>query len=290
MGRLQRPHGADMTQAGDRSREVARGGESRPARCSQLINRGTARGGEGVSAGLAASGDGCPVPPTGTETSYGWDRQVKLAMPVISEALGPMETGQEDWEPLAVAAALAGVTLVCGAELCRPGPQPDARGKIVHWPGIDRAVRAYNTHQGDYGELLVQVSIDDARRGAAEYLIEKHGLESLELRWGRGANRIGGEAAIASLDRALELNRCGQTVTPNPTADAVQAAFRRGALKQFGRHGRLGLIDEEGFLAECDRLRGLGFQRIALKAELYELRELALAMTWAGQARIDLLS
>ncbi|MDD4788206.1 MAG: hypothetical protein PHO07_13615 [Pirellulales bacterium] len=290
MGRLQRPHGADMTQAGDRSREVARGGESRPARCSQLINRGTARGGEGVSAGLAASGDGCPVPPTGTETSYGWDRQVKLAMPVISEALGPMETGQEDWEPLAVAAALAGVTLVCGAELCRPGPQPDARGKIVHWPGIDRAVRAYNTHQGDYGELLVQVSIDDARRGAAEYLIEKHGLESLELRWGRGANRIGGEAAIASLDRALELNRCGQTVTPNPTADAVQAAFRRGALKQFGRHGRLGLIDEEGFLAECDRLRGLGFQRIALKAEIYELRELALAMTWAGQARIDLLS
>lgn len=291
MGSLQQTIGADMTQAGCRSRDAAAGGgEGRPV-ASHLETQGSGLG-KGRPAGLDSSGDACSVVSASTETFYGWDRKVKLAMPIITEALGPVETAQEDWESLAAGAALAGVTLVCGEDLCRPGPglQWDARGKIARWPGMDQRIHAYNRRQGDYGELLVQMSIDGARLGLAEYLIEKHHLESLELKWGQGVNPIGGEIKIDSLDRVVELKRRGQTVIPNPSDRAVQAAFRSGALREFERHSRLGLVDEEGFLAECDRLRGLGFKRIALKAEVYELRELALAMTWSSQARIDLLS
>lgn len=292
MGSLQQTIGADMTQAGCHSHDAtASGGEGRPV-ASHLKTQGSSLRGEGMPAGLDSSGDACPVLSASTETSYGWDRKVKLAMPIITEALGPVETPQEDWESLAAGAALAGVTLVCGEDVCRPGPGPqwDARGKIAHWPGMDQRIHAYNRHQGDYGELLVQMSIDGARLGLAEYLIEKHHLESLELKWGQGVNRIGSETEIGSLGWALELIRRGHSVIPNPSDCAVRAAFRSGALTEFERHCRLGLIDEEGFLAECDRLRGLGFKRIALKAEVYELRELALAMTWSSQARIDLLS
>ena len=70
----------------------------------------------------------------------------------------------------------------------------------------------------------------------------------------------------------------------------VQAAFHDGALKQFERHSRLGFIDEEGFLAECQRLRDLGYKRITLKTGAYGLRELAMALKWGSDAQIDLLT
>jgi hypothetical protein len=52
-------------------------------------------------------------------------------------------------------------------------------------------------------------------------------------------------------------------VTPDPSNPVAQAAFKEGALKQLDRHSRPGFIDEERFLAECARLRGLGFKHYA---------------------------
>jgi glutamate synthase domain-containing protein 2 len=49
-------------------------------------------------------------------------------------------------------------------------------------------------------------------------------------------------------------------------------------------------VDREGFMAECERLRKLGYKRITLKTGAYGLRELAMAIKWSSQARIDLLT
>jgi glutamate synthase domain-containing protein 2 len=70
----------------------------------------------------------------------------------------------------------------------------------------------------------------------------------------------------------------------------TQAAYKDGALKEFERHSRLGFINEEGFHAEIKRLRGLGFKRITLKTGAYSLRELAMAIKWGADAKIDLLT
>jgi len=43
-------------------------------------------------------------------------------------------------------------------------------------------------------------------------------------------------------------------------------------------------------MAECERLRGLGFKRITLKTGAYPLRELAMAIKWSSKAKIDLLT
>ena len=82
----------------------------------------------------------------------------------------------------------------------------------------------------------------------------------------------------------------GYIVTPDPSNPVTQAAYKDGALKQFERHSRLGFIDEEGFLAECQRLRGLGYKRITLKTGADGLRELAMALKWSSKAKIDLLT
>jgi glutamate synthase domain-containing protein 2 len=88
----------------------------------------------------------------------------------------------------------------------------------------------------------------------------------------------------------LELQKRGYIVTPDPSDPITQAAFKDGAIKEFERHSRLGFIDEDGFYAEVQRLRDLGFKRITLKTGAYGLRELAMAIKWGSKAKIDLLT
>ena len=120
--------------------------------------------------------------------------------------------------------------------------------------------------------------------------IKSMDLETIELKWGQGAKCIGGEIKVNSLERALELQKRGYIVTPDPSNPVNQAAFKAGAIKEFERHSRLGFIDEEGFYAEVQRLRNLGFKRITLKTGAYGLRELAMAIKWSSKAKIDLLT
>jgi glutamate synthase domain-containing protein 2 len=134
------------------------------------------------------------------------------------------------------------------------------------------------------------MNVEDTRLGVAEYVHKKHGLETIELKWGQGAKCIGGEIKVNSLDRALELQKRGYLITPDPSNPVNQAAFESGAIKEFERHSRLGFIDEKGFYAEVRRLRDIGFKRITLKTGAYGLRELAMAIKWGSKAKIDLLT
>ena len=103
---------------------------------------------------------------------------------------------------------------------------------------------------------------------------------------GTGRKCIGGEIKVNSLERALELQKRGYIITPDPSSPISQAAYKDGLIKEFERHSRLGFIDEQGFYAEVKRLRKLGFKRITLKTGAYGLRELAMAIKWGSKARL----
>ena len=153
-----------------------------------------------------------------------------------------------------------------------------------------RRIEAYRRFHEGYGDIHVQLNVEDTRMGVAEYVIEKLGVKTIELKWGQGAKSIGGEIKVSSLERALELQRRGYIVTPDPSLPANQEAFRKGAIKAFERHSRLGFIDEEGFYKEVERLRRLGAERITLKTGAYSMVELAKALKWSSRARIDLVT
>lgn len=57
---------------------------------------------------------------------------------------------------------------------------------------MDRRIETYRRFYEGYGELLVQMSVEDTGLGVAEYILEKHRLESIELKWGQGAKSTGG--------------------------------------------------------------------------------------------------
>jgi len=263
-----------------------------PVDYSHLNIQGYAMGARGLPDGVVGDPDTAIFPAVNTETEYGWKIKVKMRVPVFTGALGSTEIARKNCEHFAVGAAISGITLVCGENVCGTDPalELDANGKIKNAPDMDRRIEVYRRFYEGYGELLVQMNVEDTRLGVAEYVSKKHGLKTIELKWGQGAKCIGGEIKVNTLDRALELQRRGYIVTPDPSLKASQEAFRTGAIKEFERHSRLGFVSEEGFLAEVERLRKLGFTRITLKTGAYSMRELAMAIKYSSMAEIDLLT
>lgn len=273
--------------------EITAGGDKDyPVDYSHLNIQGYAMGAEGLPPGVKGDPDTATFPGVNTETQYGWDRKVKMKVPVFTGALGSTEIARKNWEHFAVGAALSGVTLVCGENVCGIDPklERDSKGKVTSAPDMDRRIEVYKRYHQGYGEILVQMNVEDTRLGVAEYVSKKHGLDTIELKWGQGAKCIGGEIKVNSLERAIELQKRGYIVTPDPSDPVNQAAFKDGAIKEFERHSRLGFIDEDGFYKEVARLRKLGFKRITLKTGSYGLRELAMAIRWGARAKIDLLT
>ena len=273
--------------------EITAGGDKDyPVDYSHLNIQGYALGANGLPSGVAGNPDTATFPSVNTETEYGWDIKVKMKVPIFTGALGSTEIARVNWEHFAVGAAISGVTLVCGENVCGIDPrlELDAKGKVTSAPDMDRRIETYRRYHQGYGEILVQMNVEDTRLGVAEYISKKHGLETIELKWGQGAKCIGGEIKVNSLERALELQKRGYIVTPDPSNSIVQEAFKDGAIKEFERHSRLGFIDEEGFYAEVQRLRDLGFKRVTLKTGAYGLRETAMAIKWGAKAKIDLLT
>jgi glutamate synthase domain-containing protein 2 len=242
--------------------------------------------------GMAADPDQATFPAVDTGTEFGVQNKVKMKVPIFTGALGSTDIARINWEHFAIGAAISGISLVCGENVCGIDPQLafGSHGKVSKSPEMDRRVKSYRRFHEGYGDILVQMNVEDTRNGVAEYVIENLGVETIELKWGQGAKCIGGEIKVNSLSRALELKKRGYIVTPDPEDPAHQASFKAGPLKQFERHSRLGFIDQEAFMREVERIRGLGAKRITLKTGAYPMRELAMAIRWSSDAGIDLLT
>jgi glutamate synthase domain-containing protein 2 len=263
-----------------------------PVDYSHLNIQGYAVGAKGLPKGVKPSPDTAQFPLVNTETAYGWTKKVKMKLPIFTGALGSTEIARKNWEHFAVGAAISGITCVCGENVCGIDPRLERtkEGKVKESPDMDRRIETYKRFHEGYGEILIQMNVEDTRLGVAEYVLDRHGLDTIELKWGQGAKCIGGEIKVEGLERALELKKRGYIVLPDPTLPEIQAASKSGAIKEFERHSRLGFVTHEGFLKEVARLRKLGFKRVTLKTGAYSMVELAMAIRWCAEAKIDLLT
>jgi glutamate synthase domain-containing protein 2 len=242
--------------------------------------------------GIEADPDHAVFPKVSTETWYGATEKIKMKIPMFTGALGSTDIARNNWEHFAVGAALAGISLVCGENVCGVDPQLkiNKNGKVIESPDMRRRVEEYRKYHKGYGDIMVQMNVEDTRLGVAEYVIDKLGVDTIELKWGQGAKCIGGEIKVNSIERAMELHRRGYIVTPDPEKKSNQKAFKDGAIKEFERHSRIGFLDQEAFMTEVDRVRKLGAKRVTLKTGAYPMRELAMAIRWSSDAKIDLLT
>jgi glutamate synthase domain-containing protein 2 len=263
-----------------------------PVDYSHLSIQGYAVGAQGLPKGVKPGPDTALFPEVNTQTEYGWKKKVKMSLPIFTGALGSTEIARKNWEHFSAGAAISGITMVCGENVCGidPGLELDSKGLVKKSPEMDRRVETYRRYQEGFGEILVQMNVEDTRLGVAEYVINKHKLDTIELKWGQGAKNIGGEIKVNTLERALELKKRGYIVLPDPALPEIKAAYKDGAIKEFERHSRLGFVTKEAFLNEVARLRKLGFKRVTLKTGAYSAVELAMAIRYGAEAEIDLLT
>jgi len=263
-----------------------------PVDYSHLNIQGYAVGAKGLPGEVEPGPDTAVFPNVDTETEYGGEKKVRMRIPIFTGALGSTEIARRNWEHFAIGAAISGITLVCGENVCGIDPELelDSNGKIKNSPEMDRRIQIYRRFHEGYGEILVQMNVEDTRFGVAEYVLQKHNLDTIELKWGQGAKSIGGEIKIKELERAIELKKRGYIVLPDPTLPEVQRAYKEGEIREFERHSRLGFVTRESFLKEIDRLRKIGFKRITLKTGAYSQAELAMALRYGAEAKLDLIT
>ena len=226
-----------------------------PVDFSHFNIQGTAVG----AVGIEADSDKATFPAVDTTTAVGADGSIKMDFPVFTGAVGSTDIARINWEDVAIGAAISGVLVVAGENIC--GMDNDAefkRGKISKSPEMERRINAFRKWNSGAGGIIIQANVEDTRLGVPEYVIEKLGIEIFELKWGQGAKDIGGEVNVHSLDKALELKKRGYIVLPDPAGEAVQEAFKAGGFKAFERHSRLGMVEEEAFHNSVKHLRSVG--------------------------------
>ncbi|MBC7257276.1 MAG: FMN-binding glutamate synthase family protein, partial [Chloroflexi bacterium] len=201
MGNLARPNSNDITQTTNRSRDVvpgsgictrcidgctgnceifkttfrgrevlypspfgtitAGGDKDYPVDFSHFNIQGYALGAYGLPEDVEPSPDNTLFTMVNTELEIGREHREKLRMPIISGALGSTEIARANWEHFAVGAAISGVVLTCGENVCGidPGLQLNDKGKIVESPELRRRVEIYRRWYEGYGDIHVQMNV-----------------------------------------------------------------------------------------------------------------------------------
>lgn len=259
-----------------------------PVDYSHFSIMGTAVGAHGIE----ADPDKAIFPAVDITTVLGADKELKLRLPVVIAAMGSTNVAANNWEHLAAGAAVCGLGIVIGENVCAMDPNAEIKdGHIVHSPAMEARIRAFTDwYNGKEGFIAVQANVEDTRLGVQEYCMERFGIEAVELKWGQGAKDIGGEVKLDSLERALQLKSRGYIVLPDPEDPAVQEAFKAGAFSEFERHSRIGMVDYESFMERVEQLRRAGAKYVFLKTGAYRPADLARAVKYASDARLDLLT
>ena len=237
-----------------------------PYDLSHFSIMGTAVGAYGVE----ADSDKATFEKVSVETRIGKDKSIKLKVPFVVPGMGSTNVAKQNWHGLAVGTAISGAILTVGENVAAMDEGSEIKnGRVLRSPDMEMRVKHYKDWADGYGAVVIQANVEDTRLGIQEYAIEKLGVEAVELKWGQGAKDIGGEVKIKSLKKAQELKRRGYIVLPDPEDPNVIAAFEKGSFKEFERHSRLGMVEEESFMKRVEELRKLGAKRVFLKTGAY---------------------
>jgi len=259
-----------------------------PADYSHLNIMGTCVGAYGIE----CSSEKAIFPAVNLEVRIGHDNGIKFRYPWLISGIGSTDIAKNNWEGLAIGSALAGTGLTIGENVA--GMDTEAvieKGRVKSTVDLKCRVKLYQEHQRDgYGAIIVQANLEDTMLGVQEYALRELGIACVELKWGQGAKDIGGEVKIRDLAKAQLLHKRGYIVLPDPTAEGVIEAFRKGSFKEFERHSRVGMVTEESFAKRVEELRKAGAKYVFLKTGAYRPADLARALKYCSKYKLDLLT
>lgn len=241
--------------------------------------------------GIKADSDHAIFPNVHLEVRLGHDKKIKLRYPILGGGQGSTDVAKINWDGIAIGAAITGTVVTVGENVV--GMDQEAvieKGKVIKAPELERRVKAFKDWQDEgYGAVVVQSNVEDTTLGVLEFAIEKLGIDIVELKWGQGAKDIGGEVKIRDLKKAQMLKKRGYVVLPDPEDPDVINSFQK-TFDEFERHSRVGMVDEESFFKRVKELRKCGAKYVFLKTGAYRPADLARAIKFSSEAKIDVLT
>jgi len=259
-----------------------------PVDLSHFNIMGTAVGAKGIE----EDSDKAIFPNVNLERRIGRDKKIKFRVPWIIPGLGSTNVAKNNWDGLAIGAAISGFPLTIGENVTAMDPDSKiVNNKVKSAPDLEWRIKLYKQWQQEgYGDIIVQANVEDTRLGVQEYAISELGVETVELKWGQGAKDIGGEVKIKDLTKAQLLKKRGYVVLPDPLDPTVIEAYKKGSFREFERHSRVGMVNEKDFLKRVKELRDYGAKHVFLKTGAYRPADLARAVKYSSKAEIDLLT
>ena len=238
------------------------------------------------AAGIDVDSDVALFPNVKLETTVGG---IPLKLPVLIGAYGSTEVGRVNWVGLANGAAISGIIITVGENVCGMDTKSVIKGgKVVHSPELKRRIDEFRKFWDEkYGDVAVQTNIEDQRLGVDIYALSKLEVNIIERKWGQGAKAIGGEVRIRNIEKAHLLKKRGYIVIPDPDDKNVQEAYKAGTFQSFERHSRVGMPTKRGFVEDIEWLRDQGAKYISLKTGAYRPAAVAFTMKVASEAKIN---
>ena len=155
--------------------------------------------------GIEADSDKAIFPAVNLEVKFGHDKGLKFRLPFMIPGIGSTNIAKNNWEGLAIGTALSGTGLTIGENVVGMDVESEIKnGKVVDTVDLKRRVKLFADNQRDgYGAIIVQANVEDTMLGTQEYALKELGVQCVELKWGQGAENIGGEVKIKDLKNVL---------------------------------------------------------------------------------------
>lgn len=236
---------------------------------------------------------GCPedanlatFPKANIDTTFGLDHKVKLRAPIILPAMAKL-----NWRDYYAGAALAGVLVVIGEDVVAKDKGLVLKGgKVVASPLIAEMVSAFRTYYCGYGEIILQANYDDEYLGVLEYAIKELGVKSVELKFGQAAKGIQGMGRVKTLEAALEFQKMGYLLYPDPSDPVVAENYKNGIGQVFEKIGKLPMWNEDILVKRVAELRQLGAEHVCFKTGPFDPQDLITILKIASKAGVDLVT
>lgn len=226
----------------------------------------------------------------GLEAKYGTGKGISCKFPLKIGAAWTVAAERAIWPGLAAGAAIAGVPLwigenVCGFDLATKFEHD----KVVSAPELEWRVKWYRNWQlQGYGDLVVQVNPQELLLGMPEYALKHLGVHSFDFRWGNGDKKL--NYAVKDLDAARELRRRGYNMAPDPNDAKAVERIEKAAECEFNVHANSSAVPYDVLLKKIHELRKLGAKHLSITIPGERATDLARAMRFASQTKLDLLT
>lgn len=220
------------------------------------------------------------------ESEFGKTNKVKLALPLLLPALIKL-----NWQDYFAGAAMAGVVAVLGENARLVDPELKIKdGRIVDFPALTKMFEPFRKYDRGYGQMVLQVNVEDDMLKLPEYAIEKDGIKALEFKFGQSAKGTQPAIKMESMEEALKMKAAGIPIYPDPSDPEVVKAYEEGVCPNMYLYSRLPLWDEDYLTARIDELREMGYENFYFKMAGYDPADLERVLELGSQAQVDMIT